>query len=93
MAVGVLRVKLRLYGVKTLKQRRSVVEPLLTRARREFNVSAAELVPPSEPEVAVLGFAHLSNNGGFSDQVLKGLLRNLDGDRAFCVEDWEIEVF
>ena len=93
MAVGVLRVKLRLYGVKTLKERRSVVEPLLVRARREYNVSAAELVATDEPEVAVLGFAHLSNNGGFSDQVLKGLLRNLDGDRAFYIEDWEIEVF
>ncbi len=92
MAVGVLRVQLKLYGVQTLKEKRSLLEPLLLKARREFNVSAAELDLVDEPQAALIGFAHLSNHGGFSDQVLMGLLKALEGERAFFVEDWELEV-
>jgi len=92
MALGVLRVRLRLPGTHTLKEKRSVIEPLLVRSRREFNVSAAELDLVDEPQAALLGFAHLSNHGGFSDQVLMGLLKSLEAERAFFVEDWELEV-
>ncbi|HAF70195.1 MAG: hypothetical protein XD60_1159 [Acetothermia bacterium 64_32] len=92
MAVGLLRVWLKLYGTETLKDKRSLLEPLLVRARREFNVSAAELDLVDDPKAAVVGFAHLSNHGGFSDQVLTGLLRRLEGNRSFLVENWEIEV-
>lgn len=92
MAVGVLRVQLRFHGVHTLKEKRSVLEPLLIRARREFNVSASELGGVDDPGTAVVGFAHLSNDGGFSDSVLMGLLRFLEGERAFYVEDWQLEV-
>ena len=92
MAVGVLEVKLKLHGIQTLKEKRSLVEPLLIRARREFNVSAAELDSTGDPGTAVLGFAHLSNDGGFSDRVLMGLLRSLEGERSFFVEDWRLEV-
>ena len=92
MAVGLLRIKLRLYGTRNLKEKRSLLEPILVRARREFNVSAAELASLDDPGVAELGFAHLSNDGAFSDSVLMGLLRYLEGERSFFVEDWELEV-
>ena len=92
MAVGLLRVWLKLYGTGTLKDKRSILEGLLIRTRREFNVSAAELDLVDEPGAALLGFAHLSNDGRFSDQVLMELLKRLEGDRAFYVEDWELEV-
>mgnify|MGYP003876834393 CR=1 FL=1 len=87
-----MRVRLKLYGTQTLKDKRSVLEGLLVRTRRDFNVSAAELDLTDDPEAALLGFAHLSNNGRFSDQVLMGLLKRLEGERAFFVEDWELEV-
>ncbi len=92
MPVGILRVYLRLYGTHTLKEKRSVLEGLLVRLRREFNVSAAELGELDSPEHAVLGFAHLSNNGAYSDGVLQKILERLEGSREFCVESHEMEV-
>ncbi|MBC7221384.1 DUF503 domain-containing protein [Candidatus Bipolaricaulota bacterium] len=92
MPVGILRVHLRLYGVHTLKEKRSVLEGLLVRLRREFNVSAAELAELDNPERAVLGFAHLSNNGAYSDGVLQKILERLEGSREFYVEAHEMEV-
>jgi|YelNatPaOPRAMG01_1025707.scaffolds.fasta_scaffold17695_4 uncharacterized protein YlxP (DUF503 family) len=92
MPVGILRVHLRLYGVQTLKEKRSILEGLLVRLRREFNVSAAELGELDDPERAVLGFAHLSNNGAYSDGVLQKILERLEGSREFFVETHEMEV-
>jgi uncharacterized protein YlxP (DUF503 family) len=92
MIVGILRVYLRLYGAKTLKEKRSILEGLLVRLRREFNVSVAELEELDNPARAVLGFAHLSNNGAFSDGVLHRILERLEGSREFYVEAHELEV-
>lgn len=88
-----MRVQLRLYGAKTLKDKRAVLEGLLVRLRREFNVSAAELEELDNPERAILGFAHLSNNGAYSDGVLQKILARLEGSREFFVEAHELEVF
>ncbi|MCS7240503.1 MAG: DUF503 domain-containing protein [Candidatus Bipolaricaulota bacterium] len=90
--MGILRVHLRLYGTHTLKEKRSVLEGLLVRLRREFNVSAAELAELDNPQCAVLGFAHLSNNGAYSDGVLQKILERLEGSREFYVEAHEVEV-
>lgn len=92
MAVGLLEVRLRLYGTKTLKDKRSVLAGLLACARRDFNVSAALLDRGDDPGTAVLGFAHLSNNGRYSDRVLMNLLRRLEGARDCLVEDYEFHI-
>jgi uncharacterized protein YlxP (DUF503 family) len=92
MAVGILRVSLRLFGVHTLKEKRAILEGLLVRLRREFNVSAAELAELDNPEKAVLGFAHLSNDGAYCDGVLQKVLERLLGSREFYVESHELEV-
>lgn len=81
-----------MYGVHTLKEKRSILEGLLVRLRREFNVSAAELGELDDPEQAILGFAHLSNNGAYSDGVLQKILERLEKSREFFVEAHEMEV-
>ncbi len=91
MAVGVLQVWLRLPGAQTLKDKRAVVSGLLARVRRDFNVSAAELGYLDEPNRALLGFAHLSNDGRHSDEVLARILATFEGQREFYVEQHELE--
>ncbi|MGC9529370.1 MAG: DUF503 domain-containing protein [Candidatus Bipolaricaulaceae bacterium] len=93
MALGLLRVQLRLFGTQSLKDKRSVVERLLVRARRDFNVSGAELDHTDDPGIALLGFAHLSNDGRHTDQVLAALLRRLEGHRSYAVEDHRVEMW
>lgn len=93
MPVALLRVAIRMHGTRTLKEKRAIVEGLLARLRREFNVSAAELDSLDDPSCAVLGFAHLSNHGPYSDSVLQKILERLEGSREFFVENHELEVY
>ncbi len=92
MPVGLLQVELRLPGAQTLKDKRSVLVGLLTRARREFNVSAAELDRLDDPKRAVVGFAYLSNDGRHADEVLTRLLDQLQGSRDYYVEGHVLSV-
>ena len=43
MVVGILKLHIRLAGCSSLKEKRRRLKPLLTRLRREFNISAAEV--------------------------------------------------
>lgn len=92
MSVGLLQVRLRLSGARTLKDKRSVLAGVLSRARREFNVSAAELDALDDPKRAVLGFAHLSNDGRHTDEVLMKLLDELQGSPDYYLEGHDLSV-
>lgn len=82
--------RLRLPGARTLKEKRSVVVGVLSRARRGFNVSAAELDFLDDPKRALLGFAYLSNDGRHTDEVLMKLLDEIQGGRDYYVEGHEL---
>jgi len=86
-------VRLRLPGARTLKEKRSVVVGVLSRARRAFNVSAAELDLLDDPKRALLGFACLSNDGRHTDEVLMKLLDEIQGARDYYVEGHELSFF
>jgi uncharacterized protein YlxP (DUF503 family) len=62
--VGVLRVRLRLPGARTLKDRRRVVLSLRDRAVARFAVCAAETGDLENPQVASLAFSAVSADPG-----------------------------
>ncbi len=66
MVVGVLRVALHLEAVQGLKEKRGIVQRLLSRCRNRFPVSAAEVGDQDLWRSAVLGFAIVSS----SEQVI-----------------------
>lgn len=43
ISIGLLTIRFYLPGVHSLKQKRSIIKPVLTRLHREFNLSAAEI--------------------------------------------------
>ena len=43
MVVGILKLHIHLAGCSSLKEKRHRLRPLLTRLRREFNISVAEI--------------------------------------------------
>lgn len=62
MVVGVLRVTLHLEAVQSLKEKRGIVQRLLSRCRNRFPVSAAEVGDQDLWRSAVLGFAMISSS-------------------------------
>lgn len=58
-----------------MKEKRSRLQPLLTRLRREFNISIAEVDFLDSWESALIACAVVSNDGRHNQQVLQQVVR------------------
>lgn len=76
MVVGVLRIALHLEAVQGLKEKRGIVQRLLTRCRNRFPVSAAEVDDQDLWRSAVLGFVMVSS----SEQVISPCLARIENE-------------
>lgn len=76
MVVGVLRIALHLEAANSLKEKRGIVQRLLTRCRNRFPVSAAEVDDQDLWRSAVLGFAMVSS----SEQVISPYLDRIENE-------------
>lgn len=85
MFTGTLRADLRLGDVRSLKQKRSVVRPIVAEVQRRFGVSAAETGHHDLYRRAEIGVAVVSGEGRQCRDVLDAIERML-------VERPEIEV-
>ncbi len=79
MYVGSLRVDLLLGDVRSLKQKRSVVRPVLADLRRQFSVAAAESGHLDLHRRAELGVAVVAADPGHCHEVLSACERLVAG--------------
>ena len=106
MYIGILQFELLIHDPESLKDKRRVVRSVKDRLHREHMVSVAETAALSDPSVAVLGLAIVSNSRahigtvmdkivhklrGLHDAVLGAVARDvLRGDRVEG-EEWDAE--
>jgi hypothetical protein len=62
MIVGIGQIKFRLYDVHSLKAKRSVVKPIISRLQNRFNISVAETGLNDSHDWAQIGFALVGND-------------------------------
>ena len=74
MALGVLTIQLRIPMCASLKEKRSQLKPLLSRLKREVNVSVAELDYQDSWQDALIGCASLSNETAHLQRSLQKII-------------------
>lgn len=87
MIVGVCTARLSLPGTNSLKDKRRILKSLLERARRRFQVAAAEVDWHDNHRRAEVAFAYVSSEGRHADAVLQSLVNWLDREHAVVVEE------
>ena len=93
MNVGVCRIRLRLPGNASLKDKRRVLKSIKTQVRNKFDVSVAEIDDQDLWQAAGLGICCLSNDSRYSNEVLSKAVNFISNGR-FEVEilDYQIEI-
>ena len=76
MVVGVLQLDLRLLGPQSLKEKRGVVQRILSRCRNRYPASCAEVDHLDLWQRTALGFAVVSN----SEQVIAPILSRIEDE-------------
>jgi uncharacterized protein YlxP (DUF503 family) len=72
--VSLLTIKYFLPGCNSLKEKRSLLQPLISRIRKEFNVSVSEVGLQDVWQSAWIGFVCISNDSKHNVQVLQKIL-------------------
>jgi len=92
MKIGVVRLTLRLHEPSSLKEKRHILQSLITQMRRRFNVSIAEIDRLDDWKSAVLGAAIVCNDGRINNALLGKLVEAIGHYKEITVEDYEIEI-
>lgn len=93
MIIGACSVEMRLYSAATLKDKRSVLRPILARLRREFGVSAAEIDLLDAPGMTIIGLAVVANDAGHAHSVLEKCIDWIERERLDAeLVTYEIEI-
>jgi uncharacterized protein YlxP (DUF503 family) len=91
MTVGVCTVELEVSDSNSLKDKRQVLQSLLTRLRSKFNLSIAQLDTHGSWRNATLGIAHVSNDAQYTDRVLNKVLDTIEQETRVIVLGCELE--
>jgi uncharacterized protein len=75
MPTAILTLHLRFPACASLKEKRSIIKPILTRIHREFNVASAELDLQDHWTEAVLGFSTISSDAVQCERLLQGVIK------------------
>jgi len=86
-------VQLRLDGNRSLKSKRAVLKPLLSRLHKEFNVAAAEVGELDAWQVAEIGLAAIANERAHVDRVLQSAVKWIEQSPLDVqLIDYQIEI-
>lgn len=78
MSLGVLTLHIHLPGCASLKEKRGRLKPLITKLRREFNLSVAEIDYQDVWQDAVIACALVSNDHKHTQRSLQNVTRWVD---------------
>lgn len=78
--IGILTIHLHLPACNSLKEKRGRIKPLMSRLRRQFNVSVAEMGFQDQWQEALIGCAMLGNEAGFLQAALQTVQKWIQGN-------------
>jgi hypothetical protein len=92
MVIGILQVELFIGDARSLKDKRRVVQSIKDRMHREHLVAVAEVDRLDAHQVAVLGFATVSNSVPVAQGMLERIVNALKSNGRIVVNDHQTEV-
>ncbi len=92
MVVGTLSVVLHLHGMRSLKDKRSVIRRILSKTRDTFNVAAAEVAHQDAHDRADIAFATVGNDVSYVNAVMDKVLDHVENMHLAEIVDHDIEI-
>lgn len=92
MIIGSCTLKLMIYESYSLKDKRHVIKSIIAKIQSRFNVSIAELELNDSWQTSVIGFACVTNDTTYANQVITNVIRFIDGDGRVEILEHNIEI-
>lgn len=92
MVVGTGKIKFKLYGVSSLKEKRSIVKSIINRIKKKFNISIAEIDYNDSHLWAQIGFSIIGNDSRVVNSKLDKVFNMADDLGIAQIADTQIEI-
>ena len=93
MIIGACSIELYIPGNTSLKGKRRILKPLISRIRREFNVAVAEVDHNDVWQSALIALVSVSNDQGHLHRLMDQGVRWIETHHPEVqVVDWQIEI-
>ncbi len=93
MVTVVLTLRLALPSAQSLKDKRRLLKPLMTRLRKDFNISIAEVDSNDRHREALIAAAVISNSSSFGHQVVSKVVSRVESDPTVVLADYQVESY
>ena len=93
MIVGVMTAQLHMQGIKSLKEKRSIIKSIIGRLKSRFNISIAEVDHNDNKTSAVIAVAIVSNETRFVNQQFDKIIDFMQNDGRFYLGGIQRETF
>jgi len=94
MNTGVCKIKLHIPESQSLKEKRRIIKPIITRLRNQYNISIAEVDDQDLWQIATIGFSCISNHNNHVNEMLNSAINFIiDNYPTVEIVEHEIEVF
>lgn len=91
MRVLIVSIELKLPGCRSLKGRRSIIDPLKQRLRTRLNLSVSEVSPGDQPDRSRLGIAAVIDSRGSGDRQLSHIRSMIESEPRLLVLEEETD--
>jgi len=88
-----MRTVLHLQGIRSLKEKRSIVKSVIGRLKSRFNASIAEIDHQDNKNSAVIAMTMVSNETALVDQQFDAVISFMQKDGRFYLGDIKRETF
>ncbi|ACJ74954.1 hypothetical protein H17ap60334_10410 [Thermosipho africanus H17ap60334] len=91
MSASYLEITLRIFGIKSLKEKRSIVKRLINDLRSNFNISVVEIADQDSKDFITLGISLVSINKSHAYKSIESIVEYIE--RYYTVENVYKEVY
>ena len=92
LIIGVCSLKLNIYEADSLKEKRHIIKSIIGRLQSRFNISIAEVDLNDNWQSSVIGFACITNDTKYADEVISKVIKFIDGDGRVEIIEQNIEM-
>lgn len=89
----VLKIRLDLPAIGSLKEKRRILKSLITRLRNDFNISISEVDLQDQLRGAILGAAVVSNSNSFGHQVMAKVISRIESEHEVILAEYLTETY
>ncbi|MCK5696047.1 MAG: DUF503 domain-containing protein [Desulfobacula sp.] len=92
MVVGTGKIKFKLYGVRSLKEKRRIVKSIINRIKNKFNISIAETDYNDSHAWEQIGFSIIGNDSGVVNSKIDKMFTLADDMGLAQITDTQMEI-